>query len=208
MTLVNKFEQYLVDLLQGHITYDNTAVEVVKHFSEDPQLPLLTLDTGIETTTNQTYRTYYENEELVYIQSSDIIINVWCNTEAQRQSINKQVMDCWYAEQNNHYTYCTHYRNGVCSTTGSTCGATQGDTRRSLSSRCSLLDGEAYESLHYKYDILPSTLNIGSPYDMDELGEHPPLLRSCFRATAAYKDVVPGPDIPVTAFVIDDVEEE
>lgn len=207
MTLVNKFEHYLVDLLQGHITYNGTSVQVTKNLSENPTLPVITLDTGIQTTTNNVKRFYHDNEELVYERESEIQVNVWCNTEAQRQSINNQVMNCWYAEQNNHYTYCSQYSSGVCSTSHETCDATLSTTRRAIGGRCPLPDAREYESLRYKYGIIQSSMNIDPPFDMDEIGEHPPLLRSIFRATAGYYDVVPGPEIPVQEIVIDDVED-
>ena len=45
------------------------------------------------------------------------------------------------------------------------------------------------------YQIIPGTINIDPPFELDELGEHPPLLRSVFRCECMYDDHVG--DIPV-----------
>lgn len=97
---MNNFEEYLVELLQGNIIYEGEVVPLRKQFGEHPQLPLLTLDTSMAHTTERVSRTIIDSKHDVhYHRLAYININLWCNTEEERDTICDEVMRVFYEEQ-------------------------------------------------------------------------------------------------------------
>ena len=188
---MNCLESYLVELLQGHITYNNSPVEVVRQFSNSPNVPVITLDLSAGVTTENYFRAIDEpKEKLYFIRKATININTWCNTEEERESINAQVMDCYYKSLNHHYRYCSRYDDGLCSTTNRTCEAINSSTGRGVKKQCPNPDVNKYQCLSDKHELLFGTVVIEPPFFLDEVHEHPPLLRSVFRAESDYIELV------------------
>lgn len=195
---MNKLEQYIVGLLQHHLIYDEMPVQVRRQFLPVHDLPCVTLDVG-RVDTEQVHRctggTNIFNEiqgnvdSIVYERSCEININLWCNTEDERETISDQIMECFNKEEAGHYTYCSNYDDGTCNTTGESCLAEQGGTARARKNLCPSPMGMGYESLRSSCNIISGSLNVGSPVMLDEYGEHPPLLRNMFRVVAGYYDV-------------------
>jgi len=181
---MNKLENYLVDLLQGNVNYDGRVVEVVKQFSQHPERPVITLDLSGGVVTQRIYTNPSLAEKYIE-RRANININVWCDTEQQRASITQQIQDLFHLEQNYHYRYCTKYTDGSCATTGTECAAETAYTHK-----CPKPETNKYEPLHRHHNIIIGTLNIEPPFDLDELAEHPPLLRSVMRCECQYADTI------------------
>ena len=187
---MNHFEAYLVDLLQGNLEYDGIVVPVVKNFNQHPDRPVLTLDLSGGVSTLRVHP-YPPDAEKHYIRRSHININVWCDTEQQRESLTGQVLSLFQDEQGYHYKFCTQYNKntGKCNKTKATCPASE-NTPKARKNKCPLPREYEYQSLHNSHNLIKGTVNIEPPFDLDEYGEHPPLLRSIMRAEAEYIDVV------------------
>lgn len=198
VNLINPFEAYLVELLQGNIIVDGNVVEVRKRRPEVPVMPCITLDVQ-DISTDGVYRAVLEDETLVYERSTTIQLDVWSYEETSRQSINKQIMECWYNEQNQHYMYCTNYKDDVCSTLQARCEAVS-----TITKRCPHTRDYNYEPLLLKHNILHGGVNIEPPFDLDELGEKTPILHSVFRCNGAYREYVALPSIPIRRIQSDD----
>lgn len=187
---MNCFEAYLVELLQGYITYDNKAVQVVKHFSNAPELPVITLDLSGGVNTDYLYRDVDGGKEVMYYRrTANININLWCNTDAEKENITSQIMDCFYKEQSNHYRYCSNYDNGACGA-GGYCKVGTIPNGRSAKNKCPAPDEYNYDSLALKHHLIEGTIMVEPPFDMDEFDRQPPLLRSIFRCKADYEEPV------------------
>lgn len=184
------FEEYLVKLLQGRILIGGEVVEVRRQFNPQGHLPCITLDLGIEDTTDYYYHSFKEQERVYFRRSSEIQINTWCNNEEDRESINTQIMSCFYDAIEHDYTYCTRYTNGRCKTQGKACPCVSPTTGRAHKRKCPNPDLYQYESLQTRYGLLVGTTMLSPPRYMDEEGEHPPLLRSVFTATTDYVELV------------------
>lgn len=199
---MNCFESYLVELLQGYISYNNKPVEVVKRFSNAPSLPVITLDTSAGVTTDYVY---YDTDDVVetvyYHRKANINISLWCNTDVQKEELTGQILSAYYDEKTNHYRYCSNYDDGICATTNTTCAATTIHNWKTIKNKCPDPDALEYESLMEKHHICKGTVIIEPPFDMDEFDRKPPLLRAIFRSSAEY-------DEPVRArgSVIEDIE--
>lgn len=173
MVMINKLEEYLVKLLQGYITWDDQPVEVVKHFSQHPSRPVITLDLSTGVTKQHRYHEPSVNQQCEEYHAT-VNVNVWCDTEEQRQCIVGQVLDCFEMEQDYHYRYCRNYlSDGLCRYTGTGCRAVS-----RMNNRCPRPREYLYMGLRESCDIIVGTLNLNPAFELDELGEHPPLLRS------------------------------
>ena len=202
---MNNFEQYLVKLLQGHITIDGNNVEVRRQFSNSPTLPVITLDTSGGINTKYRYHdTSGSTEKIYYRREAHININIWCNTEQERESITGQVMECFHKEHNNHYQYCTQYTDGQCAS-GGQCKAVSTHTSRTVKDKCPSPDEYGYSSISEYYGIVEGELIVEPPFTMDEPDRHPPLLRSVLRASCLYEECVRDYGESVEQFIIDDV---
>ena len=196
--MMNELEWYLVDLLQGYLTYDDKPVQVVKNFNHNPSRPVITLD--IQSVIVQKIYNDPSLCERHWDYRSDININLWCDNEAQRQNLVEQILDCFYKEQTSHYRYCPNYENGNCKTLTAVCPAT---TR--TNSRCPKPDEHGFTSLQYRHNIVQGSLIVEHPFELDEVSDHPPLLRSIFRCTADYV-IIKGIPVPVKKVDIGEVD--
>lgn len=186
---MNKFERYIVDLLQHHITYDNREVQVRRQFNDIEDLPCITLSVaGVSTEKVYAMKTD-TSEEAQYERRATIDINVWCNTEEERESITEQVMQCYMKEQMGDYTYCSRYDDGFCESLGEQCPVPQGNSVRRRKGLCDHPVERDYEPLWKRCGIIEGSMNIEPPVMMDEYDVHPPLLRSRFGCEASYYDV-------------------
>lgn len=182
---MNPFEEFLVGLLQGHISYDGRRVEVRREFMPTAYIPCITLE--IVSDQNEYYRrTYMTGHEcLCFKHVCNINVHVWCNTESERESINEQVLDCYYRSLNHDYLYCSNYDDGQCSILNSSCAGIGAYKRK-----CPHPTGYKYQCLSDKHELCFGTINIESPFHMDEHDRNPPVLHSVFRAYTDYLETV------------------
>ena len=185
---MNCFERYLVELLQGHITYEGNVVPVVRDFSNAPRLPVITLDLSAGVTQEYEYHEYMEKERVYHMFHSNINVSIWCNTEEERESITDQVLQCFYDENNYHYRYCSQYDDGNCKWLSSSCPAR--NVGKDGKYQCTNMDEYNYQSLKQKHGVIDDTVTVLPPFTMDEMDKHPPLLRSILRCDGYYNELV------------------
>lgn len=185
--------------------YDGNVVEVRKQFSNDPTLPLITLDLSGGVSTEYSYRKLEGIEKYCFCRTANININVWCNTEEEREVINNRILELFYLEQTNHYMFCANYDDGNCSTLNHACKVGVVDNERTRKDRCPYPDTYEYEGLSKVYGIIPGTINIELPFDLDINTEHPPVLRSVLRAKATYHECVRSIGEPDAEVGFDDI---
>lgn len=188
---MNCLELYLVELLQGNIFYNNSVIEVRRQFNNSPQLPVITLDLSNGVTTNYSYHDVSSASDILYFsRDATININVWCNTETERESISNQILDCYYKEKTNHYKYCGNYYADDKCRAGGHCKVKTIINSRSVKDKCPDPDLYHYISLQKKYHIIHDTVTIEPPFDIDEDDKKPPLLHSVLKCTASYFEPV------------------
>ena len=186
---MNQLEAYLVELLQGHLSYNKVPVEVRRQFIPTQAVPCITLDTA-SINTEKIEPLITETEKAVYTRTINMDVNLWCNTEEERETISSLIMQCFYDEQKGHYKYCTQYHEGTCNTTGQPCTGHETGTSRGDKNQCKAEQLLGYESLATKHGIIHGTLNVEPPRMLDEENEKPPLLRNMFSCTAQCRETV------------------
>ena len=199
---MNNFEAFLVDLLQDRITYDDRTVYVSRNWRfETDQVPIITLDLGAGTTTEYYYNDLDVSDTLYAYRTSNIDINVWCNTEEERESITQQILNCWHREKRFHYTYCTKYMNQSCE-----CMVDYIHNGSTAKGKCPDIDFYGYEGLTKKHSMQPGSITIEPQYMLDDPTEEPPLLRSIIRAKGQYyEQITPHEGEVVDVIDVDDV---
>lgn len=206
MFMLNNLEAYLVELLQGHLSYGGENVELAKRFSNAPRLPVVTLDLSGGVSTDYFYHDFStEHEILIQHCTGHVNINLWCNTEDERQSLSQQIREAFIAEKEYHYKYCTQYNMGNCNT-GGQCKVTSTYTDRTVKNRCPDPEEYEYESLRHKHHIVQDTIRLELPFDMDEFDRNPPLLRSIFRCSAEFEIPADEGGIVIEDIVVGDVD--
>lgn len=205
---MNKFEEYIVKLLRGHLTYGGRTVEIRRQFLPVAELPCVTLDLSSGTSTNYSYHDFSDGVDTLYFnRSARININLWCNTEAERESLSEQIMECFYLEKTNHYRYCANYNDGLCRS-GGVCRVSTTNTIRSVKNKCPDPDAYNYKTLSEDCCIVDDTIRLEAPFMMDELDRDPPLLRNVFEATCDYEEPVLSHGVRLEDAYLDDVDIE
>lgn len=208
---MNQLEAYLVELLQERID----GVYVRREFLPDSDhLPCITLDTGSGVRTEQVSRWVTDVETTVYERYAHVNINVWCNSEEEREYITGMILLLFHLEQQHHYTYCTNYNKntGNCSYLDASCPVPNKDTVVTIKNKCPDPYKYGHETLSMKHRIIQGSINIEPPMRMDETDRHPPLLRSILEAEASYYEFMPVGGHVVEEYVykdpLNDEEEE
>ena len=199
---MNNLEAYLVELLQGHLTCNDNPVQVVRQFSQQPTRPVITLDTSPGVSTQHIYPDI-PNNATYYERHATVNINIWCDTEEQREYLTQQVLYLFQLEQHYHYMYCANYNptTSKCTSTNARCGAA--NQRRN---KCPNPVTNNYTSLREKHGIIQGTLNVEPPFELDDLTDHPPLLRSILRCECQYSDVYTGEVVPLQSINVEGVD--
>jgi hypothetical protein len=183
--MLNCFEKYLVHLLQGNLTYDGTVVPVTRNFSNAPSLPVVTLDLSGGVVTNYLYSDTDKTEVVYQHCTSHINLNLWCNTEDEREAITEQILSLYLDEIHCHYRFCGNFDGGHCSFLDEDCPCVALGSEGKF--QCPRPFEYDYTSLAEREYVLQDTIRVEQPFFMDELERHPPLLRSVFRCSADYE---------------------
>ncbi|MBO6275430.1 MAG: hypothetical protein J6M91_07860, partial [Methanobrevibacter sp.] len=133
-------------------------------------------------------RRYVEIDCKQYIQkeySAELWINIWCNTEDERETLHQQIDNRINQTLANHYTTCSHYNNEVCSKTNERCEALTPQSNRANKNQCPNL--ENYQSFFNKNHIPKRTFKTLSVTDLDELELSQSVLRTIFKLEMNYR---------------------
>ena len=186
-----KMEYFILDTLQGRLTLDEKSVRLIQAPPQYNNIPCLTVDNSVGSRVlNSNKRNITVNthrvEAIETEYEADLRLDLWTLTEKQRQSLIEQVTTCFNQALSDHYQYCTSYMEETCQ-----CIVEDPEyalDKRAIKNQCPDPYHYPYENLWSKYHIDQKTFTISSPYNLDELGETEPILRSRFDISFNYKD--------------------
>lgn len=184
-----KMEYFILDVLQGKLELDGEPVRLIQAPPNYNNIPCLTIDNsaGARTLNSNKYNIPTDDgmrEAIVTEYEIDLRLDIWVLNEKDRQSLINQVNTLFYQALSDHYQYCTSYMNGECE-----CIVQDyPDDKRGSKHQCPNPHDYPYENLWTKYDIDQSTFTINPAYDLDQLNETEPILRSRLDITFNYKD--------------------
>ena len=166
------------------VTIDDSggSTTLTKHFTNKP-LPLPTNHPQ-----KKDYPDYTPQQVLIDKRQSTIQVNVWCDTENEREYINNQILNLFYQAQTDHYRFCKQHMLGNCKTLQEPCKAIKGTDKRGIKNQCPSPKEYHYQNLFTRYHIIRPTFNIENPFSLDDLGTEKVVLRSIFKISMVYYD--------------------
>lgn len=197
----------ILNILQGRITLDSGTVWIIKRDYPYDHTPCITIDDSTGTNTVQkniinkeypipkNHPQYDPNNPDKTISQQvireeriiDLDINIWCDTEDEREEITKQISDLFDKVQSDHYTYCSNYNDGECLYLEDDCKVDD-DTSRGVKKQCPHPEEYHYQNIFTLYDIIRPSFNVEPAYDMDDFTVKPVVLRSIVNVTFSYYD--------------------
>ena len=177
--------QFLLDLFYHHIKYNDSFVPIIKRFYPIDKTPCITLDNQ-SNTLKYYYYSYNPYEWLNKHFEAITVVNLWCNTEDERQNILEQIDDCFNGVINYHYPFCTRYHDGECETLASDCPAPTSTRGRACKHQCPKPEEYNYESLFTKYKVNPNSFGVNQGIDNDEYDKRDVLLRTMITVNFEY----------------------
>ena len=187
-----KMEHLILDILQGRLTDVNgESVRLIQTPPQYNNVPCLTIDNSAGTRTLNSNKTNISvdgrmQEAIWTLYETDLRIDIWALTEQTRQSLINQVQSCFNKALSDHYEYCTSYNNKTCD-----CIVEQPEyayDKRAVKKQCPHPEELPYENLWTKYHIDLASFTLTPAYDLDELNETKPILRSRIDISFNYTD--------------------
>ena len=178
-------EKAFIDLLRNNLSVSNEKIYAGNRFKPKDISPCVNLLLANE---NFIRRKYIEIDCKQYIQEeydAELWINIWCNTEEDRQMLINEINNRINQTLANHYTTCTYYDNGNCSITNESCESITSQSNRAFKKQCP--DLTKYQSFFSKNHIPKRSFHILSVTDLDELDLSESLLRTIFKVEMNYR---------------------
>lgn len=186
-----EMEKAFANLLEGNVTYDDEAVQIIQGYSQIDETPCITIQQVAESFVNRRYVEINNIQNIQKTYDSTIWINIWCNTNKQRNLLIEQVQNRILQAEANHYSTCQNFNNGECNVLDSECEALNrnSNSSRVVKNQCPLPD--IYTPFFQTYHIKKNTFCIDSITDADELDIGEPILRSIFSLNMNYDKYYP-----------------
>lgn len=179
-------EKAFIDLLRNNLSVSNEKIYAGNRYKPKDITPCVNLLLANE---NFIRRKYIEIDCKQYIQEeydAELWINIWCNTEEERQQLISEITLRINQALANHYTTCHNFTHNSsnCSKTNETCEALTSQNTRANKKQCP--DLTKYQSFFNYWHIPKRTFHINSITDLDELEVSETLLRSIFKLNMNY----------------------
>jgi len=125
----------------------------------------------------QVLREYYE---------TTLNINVWCDTESEREELNNKIIQLFYEAQSDHYKFCTNYNDGECASQDTHCFARHFLNNRSVKKQCPNPLIYNYENVFKKYNLIRASFHLNQPFSLDDTNTKNEVLRSVLKLDTGY----------------------
>ena len=199
----------LLTVLQGNVLLeDGTLVRVIKRDYPYDHTPCITIDnSGGTSTINKNIinkdsvlpesHPQYDSRHPDRMISQQMIreehsislnLNVWCNSQDEREEIINKISTIFYKIQSDHYSFCKQYHAGDCEYLDSECEALTVMNGRTAKHQCPYPEDYGYENVFTRFDIIRSSFNVEPAYDLDDTTVNPEVLRSIIRVSFSYYD--------------------
>ena len=189
---MHKMEYFILDVLQGRLCDVNgESVRLIQAPPQYNNIPTITIDNSAGTSilnSNKTNITFdgRRQEAIITEYEADLRLDIWALKETTRQTLIQQITECFMKALSDHYTYCTSYNNGTCECIVET--PEYAHDKRAIKKQCPTPHDLPYENLWTKYNIDPASFTLTPAYDLDELNETEPVLRSRIDISFNYTD--------------------
>lgn len=178
-------EKAFIDLLRNNITIvSNNKIYTGNRYRPEDITPCVQITLAAENLLRRSYEEFNNKQYIKQEYSAEVWINIYANSEEERQTLINQIHTRIYQALANHYTTCTHYNDTICSITNETCEALTSQGYRANKNQCPNL--ENYQSFFEHNNILKRTFKLLSVTDLDELNLSETVLRTIFKVEMNY----------------------
>ena len=204
----------ILRVLQGNIiiNHGETPVRLIQSPPTTDNTPCITIDSSGGTRnlgkyfTNKDYplppdhpqydhnhpERLFSRQILLEKRGVDLDLNIWCNTEDEREEIITQIRTLFYLAQSDNYRFCSNYNKNTheCNCLEETCPTfelTEPDTRGSKG-QCMDPNTYGYKNIFTEYDIVRGSFDVEPAYPLDDLNKENLLMRSVIRVSCDYYD--------------------
>ena len=181
---MHALEKAFIDLLRDNLSISNDKIYTGNRYRPRDMTPCVNVSLADE---QYIRRRYIEIDCKQYIQKqydAELWINIWCNTEEERQTLIDEINNRINQILANHYTTCSYYNDENCSISDETCEALTSQSNRAFKKQCP--DLSKYQSFFNKNHIPKRTFKVLSVTDLDELEPSESVLRTIFKLEMNY----------------------
>ena len=179
-------EKAVWDLLNNHIFIGNERiVSLVRRLTSTDETPCITIQQASEVQLNREIIPG-KSEIIQTTNNVEVWINIWANTEEERNALLNQVETRLFQALANHYTTCDNYNDDNCKYLQETCQALTITNGRTVKKQCPYPTENHYCSWFKKNHIIKHSFTISGQQDMDELDTHQPILRTIIKLNMNY----------------------
>ena len=201
-------------ILWGNVYLDSKKVPVIKRSYPYDKTPCITIDDSGGSKFVERYITQEEyplpnthpqfdiehpfkkapQQVKREVYETSLNINVWCDTEDEREDLNKQIQDLFDKVQSDHYMFCERYDDTQCCYIGNTCLALHfREHNRGVKEQCPNPKVYGYKNIFTKYNLIRASFHLNQPFSLDDTATKGEVLRSVLRLdTGYYVDYIIG----------------
>ena len=196
----------IIKLLKGRLILNDNIVPVIKRYYPYDNSPCVTFDDSAGGVTY--YRRFitlqlpvesnhpqfdsnnpgklFSQQVLKEKKSSDLRLNIWADTEEDRDIITTQIKQIFNQALSNHYTTCYFYNNGECENNNCTCHAQNNTTGKGIKNQCPKPKEYGYQSTLSYFNIDKTSFQVSPEYNLDDLNITQVGLRTVLPITMDY----------------------
>ena len=179
-------EKAVWDLLNGNVKLDDVdVISLVRRLTSEDETPCITIQQAAEVQLNRQVM-HCKHEVIMTRNNVEVWINIWANTEEERDNILNQVEHRINQALANHYTTCANYNQGNCDFLEDACAALNITNGRTAKNQCPYPKDYNYKSWFIQNKIIKNTFTISGRQDMDELNITQPVLRTLIKLDFDY----------------------
>lgn len=183
---MNVLEKAFIDLLRNYLTIPNNRLFTGSRYIARDLTPCVTIQLADERFIR---RDIVEMDQVQYtrkLYSANLWINIWCNTEQERQQLIDDITLRFNQLEASHYSTCNNFQfdGSICSKSKNVCEALTSQCNRAEKKQCPNV--EDFVSFFEANNIPLGTFHVNSVTNLDELDESEPLLRTIFRLEMNY----------------------
>lgn len=173
------------EILKGNIIYADKPIPIVKRLKSRDKTPCITIEQASDMEVNRDYQTD-STQRIVLENNAEIRINIWCDTEEERDTILSQIRLLFLKALGNHYSLCSHYDEGLCAFLDRECEALTVINSRSAKSQCPHPTENDYTSWFSEHHIVKRSFRKSGEFELDELDVAEPILRTLIKYDLNY----------------------
>lgn len=179
--MVFPIEKAVWDLLNGYIKLNDVdVISLVRRLTPEDETPCITIQQAAEVQLNR--ELYPGGHEIILTENNvEVWIDIWANTEEERDSLLNQVETRINQALANHYTTCAQYHEGDCDFLQDTCAALNTQNGRTAKNQCPYPEDYNYLSWFIQNKIIKNSFTISGRQNMDELDTTQPVLRTLIK---------------------------